>query len=177
MGRRKETTEFLKESLSDAFLELLKNTPSEKISMQDIADKAGVGRVTFYRHFSSKQELIEYKLQTLWDRYNSEHESGDLSYGPLKEKWFFDFFYENRSLLMQLYNLDMFSYTHRFIISLFAPDPDTLQDTRFAVSFLSYGLLGIITAWVADGFKENTEEMLSLMRKYSQNDYQHPINS
>ena len=167
MGRRKETTKILKESLSDAFLELLQETPLEKIRMQDVADKAGVGRVTFYRHFSSKQELIEYKLQALWDRYNDEHNLSELPNEAFEEKWFFDFFYENRSLLKQLYDQGMFSYTHDFMINIFSPTVEIPEDSRFTVSFLVYGLLGIITAWAADGFKESTEEMIALFRKYN----------
>ena len=149
------------------FLELLQETPIEKISLQNVADKAGVGRVTFYRHFSSKQELIEYKLQALWDRYNNEHRLAELTEGLLEEKWFFDFFYENRALLQQLYEQGMFLYTHDFMIKIFSPSIDIPEDTRFAVSFLTYGLLGIITAWAADGFKESTDEMISLFRKYN----------
>lgn len=36
-------------SLSDALLDLLRDTPIEIIQMQDVAGRAGVGRITLYR--------------------------------------------------------------------------------------------------------------------------------
>lgn len=160
MGRRKETTEELKESLSDALLDLLRDTPIEKIRMQDVADRAGVGRITFYRHFSSKQELIDYKLQALWNRYTETHQT------ERTDQWFFTFFYENRELLTRLYRLNLFSCTHDFIVGLFASEYAASPESRFAVAFLSYGLLGIVTTWAADGFRKSTEEVLALAHQY-----------
>lgn len=37
------------ESFSNTMLDLLRDTPIERIRMQDVADRAGVGRITLYR--------------------------------------------------------------------------------------------------------------------------------
>lgn len=43
----------------EAFFILLKNKKIEDISIAEICDKAGVSRVTFYRNFKDKIEIIE----------------------------------------------------------------------------------------------------------------------
>ncbi|MDD6644669.1 MAG: hypothetical protein PUE67_01190 [Oscillospiraceae bacterium] len=47
MGRGTKTTEFLKECLADGLIQLMREKPFEKISIQEIADKSGVGRATW----------------------------------------------------------------------------------------------------------------------------------
>ncbi len=49
-----------KQVLADAFVELSKTKPLEKITIQNIVDKCGAGRQTFYNHFKDKEELVEY---------------------------------------------------------------------------------------------------------------------
>ena len=66
MARRTETTEYLKGCVADALIELMETTPLEKIKVQDITDRAGVGRVTYFRYFESKTDILSFKLMTLW---------------------------------------------------------------------------------------------------------------
>nr|WP_319487342.1 IS3 family transposase [uncultured Caproiciproducens sp.] len=55
-----------KEWLTKALLELMKNKPFQEISISEIAEKADLSRRTFYRSFSSKEEVICFHLQTIW---------------------------------------------------------------------------------------------------------------
>ena len=47
-----------KKQILDSFKELLKEKPFEKISVQDIIEKAHISRSTFYRHFQDKYDLM-----------------------------------------------------------------------------------------------------------------------
>jgi AcrR family transcriptional regulator len=52
--RVKRTRQLLKQALSD----LLAQKPFQDITVQDIADRATVNRVTFYAHFEDKYDLV-----------------------------------------------------------------------------------------------------------------------
>jgi AcrR family transcriptional regulator len=54
--RIQRTRQLLRESL----LALVKEKGFETLSVQEIADRANVGRTTFYAHFSDKEELLLY---------------------------------------------------------------------------------------------------------------------
>ena len=62
MGASPETTAFLKECLADAFIELLDEKPAAKITVTEIASRAGVGRTTYFRNFASKEDMLTFKL-------------------------------------------------------------------------------------------------------------------
>ena len=44
--------------LGDALIALMEERPFESITVQDILDRAGVGRSTFYEHFRDKNDLF-----------------------------------------------------------------------------------------------------------------------
>lgn len=102
MRRKNVSTEFLKECIADAFLRLLKTRPAEKITIQEIADLADVGRVTYFRNFSSKPEVAIFKLTLLWKRWTEERKLGE-EYTLDTAAEFFSFCYANRELLELLY--------------------------------------------------------------------------
>ena len=47
-----------RDKLGDALIELLRDQPFDAITVQDVLDKAQVGRSTFYAHFKDKQDLF-----------------------------------------------------------------------------------------------------------------------
>jgi AcrR family transcriptional regulator len=44
--------------LGDALVELMQEKSFDEITVQDVLDRAGVGRSTFYAHYSDKQDLF-----------------------------------------------------------------------------------------------------------------------
>jgi AcrR family transcriptional regulator len=54
--RRSQRTYHL---VSSAFTELLAEKPYEEILVQDILDRAGIGRTTFYAHYFDKEDVLD----------------------------------------------------------------------------------------------------------------------
>jgi len=57
--------------LHAAMLELLEGMPYSAVSVTDITKKAGVNRVTFYSHYSSKADLLEEIMEEKFSQYFS----------------------------------------------------------------------------------------------------------
>ena len=60
MKKQPEITTKTKKAFVDAFCELYSQKPIEKISVQEIANKAGYNRSSFYQHFCDIYELLDY---------------------------------------------------------------------------------------------------------------------
>src|SRR5215510_4544843 len=47
-----------RDALGDALVELMQEKPFDSITVQDVLDRAHVGRSTFYSHYSDKDDLL-----------------------------------------------------------------------------------------------------------------------
>ena len=66
MARKKQMNE-TKELITQALIRLLNQKPLTSISMTEIASEADVVRMTLYRHFTSKEEIILHIVETKID--------------------------------------------------------------------------------------------------------------
>ena len=57
-------------ALRDALLDLIKERDYDDISIQEIADRADTSRVTFYRHYANKEELLIDFLATVYQEFS-----------------------------------------------------------------------------------------------------------
>lgn len=62
-------------ALTNAFMELLRTKKFEEISVQEICDRALVGRATFYKHFADKYEFTTFCVHRLQQTYSNEAEA------------------------------------------------------------------------------------------------------
>ena len=68
-GSNSEQKEFTRQCLFDALMILWEQKPYDKITITEIARKAGVSRMAFYRNYETKDELVWDKLKQLNDEY------------------------------------------------------------------------------------------------------------
>jgi len=63
------------QALRGALIELIVETGFEKLSVQQILDRAGVGRATFYLHYRNKEDLLRTSLDGLREHLAREWHS------------------------------------------------------------------------------------------------------
>src|SRR4051812_40427414 len=59
-------TERTREALGDAIIELMQQKPFEEITVQQVLDRAGVSRSTFYVHYRDKDDLFLSDVEDFW---------------------------------------------------------------------------------------------------------------
>lgn len=70
MSKYKQKTERTHLTILNAFEELIEEKEFEKIRVNDISEKAGITRSTFYNHFDSTYHLLCCSIKNLWTHNN-----------------------------------------------------------------------------------------------------------
>ena len=167
MGASRKTTAFLKECLADALIQLMETKPIEKITIPEIAALAGVGRTTYFRNFSSKEEMLTFKLIQLWERWAEEHSvKVRRRYTPDNALTFFQFNYSIRPLLTLMYRRGLQPALYSAFHAHMMPQQGATPRDCYEIGFHSYGLFGLLDAWILRDFRETPEEMTDLVKDF-----------
>lgn len=164
MGRGTKTTEFLKECMADALIELMSQKSFDKITIKEITVAAGVGRSTWFRSFTDKGDALTFKLIRLWERCTDEHNiSVRDCYAIENASDFFEFNLEHRDILQTIYavNLQSSVYNAFYQVMVLRHGVDT--EERYSARFYSYGLFGLLDEWIRRDFAESVDEMVKLV--------------
>lgn len=168
MNRREMLTLELREDIGAAILELMKEKPLEKITIDEISSLANVGRATFYRQFKSKQEAISYKLSRDFLKFEQERNiSFETTPPPEYTKAFFEFIYSLREINQLLIDNDCRHCIVDAIRYSFANINDRSNTREFYRDhFRAYGLLGIVDGWIESEYDLSINKISELAVEY-----------
>lgn len=77
MKKQPEVTNKTKKAFMDAFCEMYTQKPIERISVQEITNKAGYNRSSFYQHFCDIYDLLDYLESSILSSLNQKLHGGD----------------------------------------------------------------------------------------------------
>lgn len=159
-----------KECLLEALLEMLKTKRLRAISISELCQTAGISRMSFYRNYSSIEQIIIDYHDSLIKEYRaliSANANNDKSINYENVVFFFKFFkpytevtryrYENIPGKMILESIT------EFALEYFTPE----KGSRRYYEVLSYAgaLCAIYLAWAENGTKESPEELADIIYK------------
>lgn len=157
---------YVVEHITSAMLDLLKEKPMEYISISELADRAQVGRVSFYRNYNSKDEVLKVYLEKLFDEWasNSKSENNE----PLSEllRKMISHFEKNRSFYELLNNRGLIYLLKDTIINSIGLNPDCEKEEAYIKAFAAYALYGWIETWFQRGMKESADEIAGMFKGF-----------
>lgn len=74
---RTEKTRFTRMCIAEAIIELLQKTPLKQLHVSDVVQKAGVSRMTFYKHYTSLEDALDDYLHGVIKDYMSAGPEGE----------------------------------------------------------------------------------------------------
>lgn len=156
---RRKTTDALKNQIADALLSLLEKKPLDKITIDALTAKAGVGRASYFRYFKSKQEVITFRLLSLWKQSQEKYAISQEPENRFADyvRRCFDFCYEIRDLHILLFQT---------YLLFFASDEHSSWQDRYYNSFYAYVLFGLLKEWALSGYRESPAEMTAFYMEH-----------
>jgi AcrR family transcriptional regulator len=151
----------VKDDIADAYVALLFKKSPEEISIRELAEKAGVSRMSFYRNFESKDAIIDYKLRTALQKIYEGAHFMDLTVREpiLLEE--FRYIYDNAPFLKMLNDRGLLSILYKwwdYYARKFLDEHDPTANP-YEYAFYSGASINVIIRWIEGGLKETPEQM------------------
>ena len=173
-----------RQSIRNALLELVNETDFESITIQQIADKAMINRVTFYKHYQDKYDLMERMMRDMMEGMSASVErllkepSDELVYKAftswLKEIGKNQSFY--RLVLGKQANAIFAAHLLIYLeekvtqihYQIYQNNNPTLQDV-IGLRFITSGFLGVSEWWLSQKKPPPEEEVAALIHDIIKN--------
>lgn len=150
------------ELMEEALLQLIERKDYEKITVTDLVKRAGVTRVTFYRNFESKDDILRQLLKRAFDDFLKKYPNNHSL--PVM----FRFFETNKRLIAAL-----FESKNEIMIAQLLTDEDLIKQANPEISYslatVGYLFLGACSVWYQRGMVDTAEEIENIMQKQNKN--------
>ena len=162
-----------KNMLAEALLVLMHEKAFHDISISELTKRADLSRRTFYRLFSTKEEILLYYIYQIWEKAcptlyaAKDHSYFYTSYFHLK------FWYENKEFALLLYQNDLIIILQKFVDMISEdvykdqngtnPLSQNQEALEYALAYSSGGALNVIWKWLSQGMKKTPDEVMELL--------------
>lgn len=161
------------EAIKNAFIELMSEKSFDHITIQDISDRANVGRRTIYDHYIDKFDLLDKLIEEHINELRKLCESAaDLDFVEGNLMWF-EYFERNSSffstMLASKGATTFRSHFLKFVIEELEGEVDVTEGKNqglnkdLILKFFGAAIVEIVTAWIANGLSEPTQVVAEQM--------------
>ncbi len=163
MDKRKIANKLVKDRLLAALIEFISYKEPSKVTVTELIEKAGVARASFYRNFKSIEDIIEYGITQMAERY---HEGR----GALEEDFHsrelmvykFRFYKEHARLVLTFHqanvNTSLLDIITDCEISAHGDMPAASLE-KYELYYYSGAFYNMMLCWLESGTKETPEVM------------------
>ena len=163
--------QFSRDCMVQALIQLLRTKSLSNITISELTERAGVSRMTYYRNYSSMDEIFTSYLKDLIDAYRE-----DVSGWPDKGNYndyrnmlhCYEYFDHYREFIACLVNTGL---GHLLLQSLDSYILDTYytedkgRDFYYTLRAFSGSLYNIYVTWIMENSMESAEEIVSIICK------------
>ena len=162
-----------REAIKSAFIELMAEKSFDHITMQNISDRANVGRRTIYDHYVDKYDLLNKLIEGLINELRKLcRDAADLSFTEGNMVWF-EYFERNDSFFSTMLSSKgasaFRSHFLELVIEELEGDVDVTNGKNQELSkdlilnFFGAAIVETVIEWITNGFSEPAEVVAEQM--------------
>ena len=160
-----------KEWIFKALMSLMKKNAFRDISISDITSKAGVARLTFYRNFDSKEDILINQGKKVYDKLMNDLSKTDIENNSVYSSIYkiisvfndyadlFEVLLKNNLdyIIMQSFEIEI----SNILKIIFGVD----DADKYKVKFYEGALFAIAVEWIKNSREESIDEMADIIYK------------
>ena len=155
---------WVKRQITAALLDLLREKKLADISISELTGRAGIGRVSFYRNYQTKEDILREESDRLIREWGKLYEENPESSPEMLFPSLFDFYREHRVFYTTLYEAGMSTIMMDTIVSTIQITPEMQNLEAYMKSFWAYGIYGWMLEWIKRGMQESGSELIGLFQ-------------
>lgn len=169
-SNRTERSRFTRMCIGESLIGLLEEKTLEEVHISEIVAKAGISRMTYYKYYHSKQEVLSDYLQEIVKQYIQESQSKK-DIGTFRDYAHIlhclHFFAPYSDFIRILVNASLYSIiidaVNSYMIQQVYPE---FSGSVYELYYYAGALLNTFTCWIANGKQETPEEIASIISSF-----------
>lgn len=160
----RESNRLTRESLEISLLQLLEKKELAKITISELVNRAGVSRASFYRNYSSKEEILEelfgqtvHNIMEKMAQFDFKTELYQVWLALFKEA-------QKEAYLIRLaVECNLEKHLTQAVLNFLEKGQESKKDaSSYVNSFWSSALVSVLSKWIKEGMKVPAEKIASL---------------
>jgi len=160
-----------KESIFTSLMILMEQKNFHEISITEIAKKAGVSRMAFYRNYNLMEDIIISHLDNFFQEYSNQILSSEKINNFEIACLYFSYFRKHERLITNLNKSNLTNLILErctgFLYSLFQDimfmKSCSQEEDKYCIEFLAGGFYKVLMEWAKSGMKESDEYMANIV--------------
>ncbi len=159
-----------KKYLAEALILLMKDKSMDEIRISELTKRAGVSRMSYYRYFSDKPEILEYYMHyifglfTQWEAENSQAVFGSRQH--IRDS--LEFFRQYGDFARCIYNSGSDGIMLKTINTYMESQPGFRKNTpakRYTLYYYAGALYNCYIQWVLEDFRTPVDKLTNILYK------------
>lgn len=163
MDKRKIANQRVKDNLLAALTDLAQHEKWSEITITALIEKSGVARSSFYRNFSSIEDIVNYGIAQMNEKYRQENPSPDENFRDKDLMYFkFRFFKEHANIVLTFHHAQapqsLLAVINDTVVDIYGDMPSS-SISKYELYYYSGAFYNMVIHWLEDGAKESPEDM------------------
>lgn len=171
-----------KDKLYSSFLNMLKETLFEDITVNEICEVAGVRRATFYKHFNDKYDFLAVMTEDLIGKFDAKMQTSQYKNYPVEYHIVYvhkliEFLVSQKDVIALMFKSNLtpkliatiisvnFKVIHERLKMSVANGEKLIANEQMVAGMLAGGIGTVIVAWLEEGMKTPQDEFIKEIEK------------
>ena len=154
---------YVENQIRHTLISMMEKGDFSNVTVCALTKKAGVGRASFYRHYTDTSDVIRQYLDHLTSQWRNVFDKT-----PEKDQMrlLLTHFYQHKRFYLALYRAGLSDMLRIEIQDAFQQSQQTDNCTAYLIGWLTGAVFGLIDEWIQRGMQETPEQMLDFLANY-----------
>lgn len=157
-----EKNNYVRTQITKTLLEMMDDTPFDKIAISELVTRAEVGRASFYRNYIDKSDVLRQESDRLMKEWGGKFNMDGSDNGSKTLVSLLDYIQSNSPFYLCLYHAGQDNILRETILAQFPIAEDAPNIIAYLSSSIGYMTYGWIHEWIKRGMQESGTELAKM---------------